>query len=131
MMMSYLKSSLLASVWFMFLTFPFMVIKVNTLKSTVEWRWMNLLWVAIAAFVLSSAWRWAMEKRKRGSAEKEEDQDSTAKTTLGQKIYEDPKVYRPLLVVVAIAAIAMPFVSGMYQVTIWVFALFMSSSVWG
>ena len=123
MMMSYLKSSLLASAWFMFLTFPFMVIKVNTLKSSVEWRWLNLLWVAIAAFVLSAAWRWAMEKRKRGSTENEEDQDSQAKTTLGQKIFEDPKVYRPLLVVVAIAAIAMPFVSGMYQVTIWVFAL--------
>jgi branched-chain amino acid transport system permease protein len=123
MMMSYLKSSLLASAWFVFLTFPFMVIKVNTLKDTVEWRWINLFWVAIGTFILSSAWRWAMEKRSGGSAEQEHEQDAQAKPTLGQRILEDPKVYRPLLGVVAVAAILMPFVSEMYQVTIWVFAL--------
>jgi branched-chain amino acid transport system permease protein len=121
MMMSYLKSSLLASAWFVFLTFPFMVIKVNTLKDTVEWRWMNMLWVAVGAFGLSLVWRWAMEKRSHGSAEKE--QDVQAEATLGQRILEDPKVYRPLIGVVAAAAILMPFVSEMYQVTIWVFAL--------
>ncbi len=121
MMLSYLKSSLVAAAWFVFLTFPFMVIKVNTLKDTVEWRWLNMLWVAVAAFVLSAFWRWAMAKRLRGSAEKE--QDAQAEATLGQRILEDPKVYRPLLVVVAVAAILMPFVSEMYQVTIWVFAL--------
>ena len=52
MMLSYIKSSLVAAAWFVFLTFPFMVIKVNTLKDTVEWRWLNMLWVAVAAFVL-------------------------------------------------------------------------------
>ena len=54
MLMSYLKSSLVASAWFVFLTFPFMVVKVNTLKDTVEWRWLNILWVALAAFFLGS-----------------------------------------------------------------------------
>ena len=121
MMTSYLKSSLVAAAWFVFLTFPFMVIKVNTLKDTVEWRWLNMLWVAVAAFVLSAFWRWAMTKRLQGSAEKE--QDAQAEATLGQRILKDPKVYRPLIVVVAVAAILLPFVSGMYQVTIWVFAL--------
>lgn len=121
MMISYLKSSLVAAAWFVFLTFPFMVIKVNTLKDTVEWRWLNMLWVAIAAFVLSAFWRWAMTKRLSGSADKE--QDGQAEATFGQRILEDPKVYRPLLGVVAVAAIVMPFVSEMYQVTIWVFAL--------
>lgn len=123
MMISYLKSSLIASAWFVFLTFPFMVVKVNTLKDTVEWRWMNLVWVAIASFVLSSAWRWAMERRATGSAADEQEQDAQAKVTLGKRILEDPKVYRPLIGVVAVAAVIMPFVSEMYQVTIWVFAL--------
>ena len=59
-MISYLKSSLIAAVWFVFLTFPLMVVKVNTLKSTVEWRWLNILWVAIAAFILTVIWRWVM-----------------------------------------------------------------------
>jgi hypothetical protein len=46
-MMSYLKSSLLASAWFVFLTFPLLVVKVNTLKGTVQWRWINMLWVGL------------------------------------------------------------------------------------
>lgn len=60
MIRSYLKSSLLAVVWFVFLTFPFMVVKVNTLNNTVEWRWLNILWVAIGAFSSqrSGAGRW-------------------------------------------------------------------------
>ena len=66
-MVSYLKSSLIAAVWFVFLTFPLMVVKVNTLKGTVEWRWLNMLWVAIGTFVLSAGWRWAMERRARGA----------------------------------------------------------------
>ncbi len=123
MLMSYVKSSLVASVWFVFLTFPFMVVKVNTLKDTVEWRWLNILWVALVAFLLSAVWRWAMEWRARGASEQEAQDDSTARQTLGHRLLEDPKLYRPVLVVVCVLALTMPMVSGMYQVTIWVFAL--------
>ena len=123
MVISYLKSSLLAAAWFVFLTFPFMVVKVNTLKNTVDWRWLNLVWVAIGSFVLSLLWRWAMERRLRGAADKEQEQDAEPAVTLGQRILQDPKTYRPLLGVIAVAALIMPFVSEMYQVTIWVFAL--------
>ena len=33
-----LKRSLLVSLWFVFLTFPIMVIKVNPIERTVTWR---------------------------------------------------------------------------------------------
>jgi len=120
--MSYLKSSLLASVWFVFLTFPLLVIKVNTLKETVEWRWINMLWVALGAFVLATGWRWAMARRERGARAQAEDADKV-KIGLGQRLMEDPKLFRPAIAAVAVLALLMPWVSEMYQVTIWVFAL--------
>jgi branched-chain amino acid transport system permease protein len=123
-MMSYLKSSLLASAWFVFLTFPLLVVKVNTLKGTVQWRWLNMLWVALAAFALSAIWRWAMDRRNKGAGEKvSNDQDAQVTSGLGQRLLEDPKLYRPLIGVIAALALLMPWVSEMYQVTIWVFAL--------
>lgn len=121
---SYLKSSLLAAAWFVFLTFPLLVVKVNTLKQTVEWRWSNMLWVGLAAFVLSAIWRWAMERRERGARRQAtEAGDSDVKLGLGQRLLEDPKLFRPIIAVVAVLALLMPWVSEMYQVTIWVFAL--------
>ena len=123
-MISYLKSSLIAAVWFIFLTFPLMVVKVNTLKNVVEWRWMNMLWVGVAAFFLSAFWRWAMERRAKGSGDRSSDETgSDKKISFGQRLLEDPKLNRPVLGVVVVLALLMPWVSEMYQVTIWVFAL--------
>jgi len=123
-MLSYLKSSLIVAVWFVFLTFPLLVVKVNTLKGTVEWRWMNMLWVGLTALVLSATWRWAMERREQGAREQVADGEaSEVKPGLGQRLLEDPKLFRPLVGVVAVLALLMPWVSEMYQVTIWVFAL--------
>ncbi|MHB8763262.1 MAG: ABC transporter permease subunit [Deferrisomatales bacterium] len=53
-----LRQSLLVALWFMFLTFPLLVIRVNTIEEVVEWRYRPLLAaVAVAAvafpFVLS------------------------------------------------------------------------------
>ena len=42
---------------------------------------------------------------------------------LGQRFLEDPKLNRPVIGVVVALALLMPWVSEMYQVTIWVFAL--------
>ncbi len=38
------KQSLIIAFWFMILTFPIMVIKVNTIENTIVFRWFNLLW---------------------------------------------------------------------------------------
>jgi len=39
-----LRQSVIAATWFIFLTFPIMVIRVNTIDEVVEWRWSNMLW---------------------------------------------------------------------------------------
>lgn len=63
-----LLKSVLVSIWFMFLTFPIMVIKVNTIENTVIWRWENLAWVGCGAFVFSFLWRWAIRKKEARQA---------------------------------------------------------------
>jgi len=81
-MVDNIKRSLLVALWFVFLTFPLMVVKVNTLKSIVEWRWMNMLWVAIGAFALSIVWRWAMARRQLKSKKAEQGEDESVKAGL-------------------------------------------------
>ena len=66
MVASELKKSVLAGIWFMVLTFPLVVARVNTIDHTVEWRWMNMAWVGGGAFVLSFVWRWALRRREAG-----------------------------------------------------------------
>ncbi len=53
--MGYLKKALLTALWFAFLTFPLVVIKINPYENTVEWRWLNLLYAASIGFFGSLA----------------------------------------------------------------------------
>ena len=41
------------ALWFMALTFPLMVIKVNPSSGAVDWRWENMLFTGIGLFFLS------------------------------------------------------------------------------
>ena len=46
-----LRNAFLVSLWFVFLTFPLMVIKVNPFERTIDWRWYNLGYVAAGSFI--------------------------------------------------------------------------------
>ncbi len=122
-MSDYMKRSFLVALWFVFLTFPLMVVKVNTLKDTVEWRWMNMLWVAIGAFVLSLLWRWAMERRQLKNKEAESSEDESASLSFAQRLLVEPKLYKPVLAVIIVATIAFPLLFDIYQTNIMVLAL--------
>ena len=71
-----LKKSTLVAVWFMFLTFPLMVIRVNTVTDTVEWRWWNMAFIGVASFFLSILWRHLQEKKEKGVKKEKEAQVS-------------------------------------------------------
>lgn len=122
-MVNSFKQSFLIAIWFVFLTFPLMVIKVNTLKNVVEWRWMNMAYVAIGAFVLSFVWRWAMARRQLKTKQEEFGEDANARPTLGQRLLQDPKVFRPALIILAVAVLGFPWLVNIYQTNIMVLAL--------
>jgi len=120
--MNTLKRSLGIALWFMFLTFPIMVVRVNTLKNEVEWRWWNLLWVGLGAFLLSIAWRYALEARNRRAKRSEEGEQET-RPNFAQRLLDEPALFRPVLLAVSLAAVIFPWLVSTYQVNIMVLAL--------
>ena len=55
MIIQYLKKAGITALWFAFLTFPLVVIKVHPYENTVDWRWLNLLYAALLGFFGSLA----------------------------------------------------------------------------
>jgi len=117
--MKYAKNSLLASLWFIFLTFPLMVIKVNTVTDTVIWRWYNLAIVAVGGFFLSMLWQYLMERREVQLASKASESGDTNFTRFMAN--EKVKKFGPFVLLAA--AVIYPFVTGMYQTNIMITAL--------
>ncbi|MHB8828146.1 MAG: ABC transporter permease subunit [Syntrophales bacterium] len=112
-----LKKSLIVAVWFMFLTFPIMVIRVNTIEKIVEWRWRNMFFIGIGSFVFSFVWRYLLERnRKQAEAQK-------GSRSWGRLILEEPKFYKPALAAVALFALVFPFIFSSYQTNIMTTAL--------
>ena len=109
------------SLWFMFLTFPIMVIRVNTIYKRVEWRWENLLLIGIGSFVLSFIWRYLMKRKEMGK--KNQRTDATDKIPFKQRIFEDRSIYLPAIGAISLFALIFPFIFSMYQTNILINAL--------
>lgn len=105
----------------MFLTFPIMVIRVNTIENVVEWRWNNLYMVGIGSFALSMLWRYMLKRKERGG--KKTDNGPSEAKPLAQKILENRKISVPAVVAVCIIVMFFPFVFSMYQTSILITAL--------
>lgn len=116
-----IKKSFLVSIWFMFLTFPLMVIRVNTIHNVVEWRWQNMLIVGVGSFFLSFVWRYMIRRKEMGS--KAPTGEEITKIPLGQRIFQERKVYVPALIGIGVFTLIFPFIFSFYQVSIMVTAL--------
>ncbi len=116
-----IKKSLMVCLWFMFLTFPIMVIKVNTIYRTVEWRWERMFVVGIGAFFLSFVWRY-MIRRKEAGIKRSETADN-GDLSMSQKLLKNPRFSRPAVVAVAVFSIAFPWIFSLYQIDIMTTAL--------
>jgi branched-chain amino acid transport system permease protein len=116
-----IKRSLLTSIWFMFLTFPIMVIRVNTVEDVIEWRWNNMIMIGAGAFFLSFLWRAAMRRKEMGR--KDDEAGEGARLPFFQRVFMNKQVGIPALVVVCVLFTAFPFVFSMYQTNIMINAL--------
>ena len=117
-----IKKSFLISLWFVFLTFPIMVIRVNTIYNRVEWRWENMLFVGVGSFFFSFIWRYLLRRKELGSKTSQAE-DTQDRITLKQRIMGDRRIYLPLLAAIFVFTGAYPFAFGMYQTNIMVNAL--------
>ena len=113
-----IKKSFLASLWFMFLTFPLMVIRVNTVTDTVEWRWLNMALVGIGAFVLSMLWRYLLKRQAEGSKKEKKHGPGLIQTLL-----QDKRITLPGILVVGAFTLLFPHIFSIYQTNIMISAL--------
>jgi len=121
--LSDIRKGLLVSLWFVFLTFPLLVIRVNPTERVITWRWMNMAWVAVGAFcgyllirIIDERKRHRQEQMKKGLVR------VTGEDRI-QKIMHTPRLYLPILVVVGLFFLAFPLLFSTYQVNIMVTAL--------
>lgn len=99
------KKSALVAIWFVFLTFPLMVIKVNTIEKTVVWRWENIAYIAITVFLGSFVWRWLLARKE---LKKDDSKQETKVEAFLTRIQSTPFLKYSLLVCIGIVAIIGP-----------------------
>jgi len=126
--MTHLKRSLGIALWFMFLTLPLMVVRVNTVSREVEWRWPNLVWVGLCAFAIAWFWQFSIERRATKRAQAVTDpHPEKHKPSLAQRLADDPVLSRRVLLGVGILAMVFPWLvstsQNFYHVNIMVSAL--------
>ncbi len=117
-----LKKGLLTALWFVFLTFPIMVIKINPYERIIIWRWHNALYMGIGVFCVYLLVRILQnhtQKKKTKSAEEGKEASS-----LRNQMLQNKKNRAIFLIAVSTVAIAFPFItSSTYQVNIMTTAL--------
>jgi branched-chain amino acid transport system permease protein len=112
-----LKKSFFIALWFILLTFPIMVIRVNTIEQVVFWRWTILLYVGIGSFVLSFLWQLFLKKRNQSV------QTISVSPSALRRLLDEPKFNRPALIIIAIFTLIFPLIFSHYQVNIMTTAL--------
>ena len=119
-----LKRSFFISIWFVFLTFPIMVIRVDSIEKTVQWRWMNMVYVALGSFVLSIVFRYMMERKEIKSEDNgDEDKKDNKGQTFIHRWLADPRYRTIIFCSILTAAIIFPHLFSTYQTSIMTTAL--------
>lgn len=115
-----LKKGLLTSLWFVFLTFPIMVIKVDAIERTVSWRWQNSLYMALGVFIVYFVVKYLMHKKENRPGPTE-DQEHTG--TLIHRILLHPQHRWVLFGVIGLVVLIFPQFTSSYQVNVMTTAL--------
>jgi len=105
----------------MFLTFPIMVIRVNTVENVVEWRWNNMLMIGVGSFLLSFVWRYFLKQQEAGKKKAEAGEIDTIPLT--RRISKEPKIFVPALIAISAFTLVFPFIFSLYQTNIMVTGL--------
>ncbi|GAB6090551.1 ABC transporter permease subunit [Spirochaeta dissipatitropha] len=132
-----IKRTVLIALWFVFLTFPILVIKVNTINQTVQWRWENMLYVFVGTFLGGLLWRFALTRRKTTikpivqikdaaeiAAEKAAREHGIKRVIAEVQAHiKKPVVRKSMLALGIVLALVFPLASSLYQTSIMITAL--------
>ncbi|MGE4423426.1 MAG: high-affinity branched-chain amino acid ABC transporter permease LivM [Pseudodesulfovibrio sp.] len=114
------RKSFLVALWFVFLTFPIMVIRVNTIENTVVWHWSRIGYVALAIFFGSFIWRWLLARKE---LKKDDSRDETKVESVLTRLQSLPVFKFTALGLLALAAGVYPWVFDLYQTNIMISCL--------
>ena len=117
-MISEIRKSFLIALWFIFLTFPIMVIKVNPIEQIVVWRWQNLLWVGLGSFFCSMLGRYWLKRKHQGGFSFQ-----PRILVQVQKAANNQLFVRANLCALLLFSVAFPFLFSTYQTNIMTTAL--------
>jgi len=112
-----IKKSAYIALWFILLTFPIMVIRVNTIENVVVWRWFNILGIGAGSFVLSFLWQLYLRKKTSTGNSASENASRLS------QLLENRKFQRPALVIIGLFTLIFPFIFSHYQVNVMTTAL--------
>ena len=115
-----LKKGALISLWFVFLTFPVMVIKVDPIARTVAWRWMNALYMAIGTFIVYYIAQFFLRKKEN---QKETNDSKEQNLSVIHRILQNPRQRNILVAVLAVVAVLFPQILSAYQTNVMTTAL--------
>ncbi len=115
-----LKKGLLTSLWFVFLTFPILVIKVDPYERTVIWRWQNALYMAAGTFCVYVLVKF-IQHRKENQTSRKEIKENTH--SLLHRILQNPLQRNILVGIVATCAVIFPHLFSVYQTNVMTTAL--------
>jgi len=119
---SELKRSFWVAVWFMLLTFPIMVIKVDPYEKLIFWRWKNLFLVGAGSFIISFAVRFLMAKTD-GRNNKKKHLFGVLQRYLPPVCLHSPRIIYFCLFFAGSFIVGFPFLFSAYQVNIMTTAL--------
>ncbi len=129
-----LKRSTLTALWFMFLTFPILVIKVNTVDNVINWYWARVVYLGVTVYFVSFFWRYFLEVKEHGikaalDADPVDTSIADGLTDNGQmgalsaRLMANKKFKTALGISLCAFAVAFPFMFSMYQTNIMTNAL--------
>ncbi len=119
-----LKRSFLIALWFVFLTFPLLVIQADPIERTVQYRWENMLFMGVGSFVLSILLKvfFAQQARRR-ERQAAGLNNLVDRENLIQIILREPRYLYPLAGAAALFALLFPHLFSIYQTNIMITAL--------
>lgn len=113
-----IKQSFFIALWFMLLTFPIMVIKINPVRNAIDFRWDNLFIVGLAGFFASLLWTYFMRAKELRRKKKTEDDIPAV-----HRLLQNERFRLPFLCGVAIFFLIYPFIFDLYNTSIMISAL--------
>ena len=115
------KGALFMTFWLIIVTFPIMVLKINTVDDTVLWRWWNLMIIGVLGFFGTYVWNYSLD---RMNAKKGIKNPLSVKISgLWNNLVTKPKVKYSSIAVAALVVIVFPVIAPMYNTSIMTTAL--------